>query len=1045
MIQILKASAGSGKTFNLAKNYIYLLLRKRRDPEAHRHILALTFTNKATEEMKGRILEELHLLATDPSASHLAPYYLPGPECMSPEAPVCPDAETLRQAAGTCLSGILHDYGEFSVSTIDRFFQRALKAFSREAGHFTAYQVELDRKGLIEQSVARLLDGLAPEDAELLTYLRDGAMDALQYGRKMNLQRQLAEAALRLFGEEYREAAKGRAQRSDPAEIRSLVQQARGVERDFAGRVKDLARKYLALVEGAGLSAEDFASKGKSFVAALSKKYASLRPGAKIERPVKTLAESIADPEQWFAKSDKAGPAKRARLPEAEMQGLGEAFLQLFDSDFVAYRTAATLSAGLWNLGVAARLQGSYDALTREKNLLTLEDSNALLRGIIDGSDAPFVYERLGVRYEHFLLDEFQDTSRVQWDNMLPLLLESQSHEGRDGEAPYGLIVGDVKQSIYRWRGSDWSLMQEQAPRDLSRAGVALRHEALQENHRSLQRIIDFNNAFFRFLADRFDASLDRTEEAPVGRIYAEDTLCQRLPAYKAGGPGGCVEIEFLPAEAVFARVLERIDAWRADGVRLADMAILVRKNRHGAEVAEYLMGHDPSVRIVSDDSLRVRSSEVVRRLVASLHLQLGRNPAINAYLAGWPEDAGTPAPGRSLPDLCQQLLRREDPALLKAHTLFVDAFLDRVQEYVACNGNDLAGFLEAFEGSDPSIASPEGSDAVRIITVHKSKGLQFPYVIYLNIHSDRELAFLRGDRKWCLLETAHPALAALSGRVYDVDFQAKHEDDLFAAAQREELCLKYMDTINTYYVAFTRPKNGLCILSDGKAAGRNVAGELYRFADAPGSGFIRTEADGCTRFRFGEPVPAGERPPVPVAAFPMDFVSYPPGERLAFSPEAGDFFGEEGSVGVDASARRRGTAYHRILSAVERPAELEKAVEGERLLGNLDAAQATEALVFLRQAVAEGERMGLFPAGAEARVYNELPLMDADGRVLRPDRVVIEGERVRVVDYKFGAPRPAYARQLKQYVEAFRAMGYAQVEGWLWYVEKNEFVPETK
>ena len=251
---------------------------------------------------------------------------------------------------------------------------------------------------------------------------------------------------------------------------------------------------------------------------------------------------------------------------------------------------------------------------------------------------------------------------------------------------------------------------------------------------------------------------------------------------------------------------------------------------------------------------------------------------------------------------------------------------------------------------------------------------------------------------------------------------------------------------INTYYVAFTRAKNGLCILSDGKGDGKNVAGELYRFADAPGSGFTRSDADGGRiRFRLGEPYYGVSEKKRGAEPMPMAFVSYPPGERLAFSPEAGDFFGEEGLVGVDASARRRGTAYHRILSAVQRAGDLESAVESERLLGNLDSAQAAEALDHLRGAVAEGARMGLFPEGEGVRILNEVPLMDARGEVLRPDRVVIEGNRVRVVDYKFGEAHPAYARQLKRYVEAFRAMGYPQVEGWLWYVEKNEFVPETK
>ena len=304
---MLKASAGSGKTFNLAKNYIYLLLRNRSEKDAWRHILAVTFTNKATDEMKSRILEELYILSASPETSELAPFYLPGEKCMSPEAPVCKDIPTLRKAASTALSGILHDYGSFSVSTIDRFFQRALKSFTREAGHFTAYQVELDREELIGQSVERLLDGLSRSDTALLGYLKQGAMDLLENGKKMNLRRQLCEAAERLSSEEFRMAAAQLPDGKIPSreEIARLRETCRHIESTCLGRVNAAADRFLSLMEGAGLAPEDFAY-GKTSLASALVPYRTVKRSEQLKAPGTRILNDITEPAKWFIAKERA-------------------------------------------------------------------------------------------------------------------------------------------------------------------------------------------------------------------------------------------------------------------------------------------------------------------------------------------------------------------------------------------------------------------------------------------------------------------------------------------------------------------------------------------------------------------------------------------------------------------------------------------------------------------------------------------------------------------------------------------------------------------
>ena len=466
MIEIMKASAGSGKTYRLARKYISLLLESS-DRYAYRHILAVTFTNKATDEMKERILKELHVLSVTPEESDYHDHFVPS---------VFPSDKELQQKAETVLHDILHDYSAFAVSTIDRFFQQTLKAFSREIGQFASYQVELDKDSLVAESVDRILDSLTEEDGSLLSWLTENVLEQIESGGRYSMDANLLDMARRLKSPQRKEAAEAAGIDPDAVCTKDKLIQIRNLCRELTGifrkEVKDKAERVLEVLTLADVKPEDTA---RGFLKALYR-YAELQDTDQVEPPTDAFMRNASDSDKWFAKA-KA----KTLLPKVlhVLEGPLDDFCELFGREYDVYSTACILDGQIYGLGVAGELERTFSELMKEKNVLCIDDSNTILRDIIDASDAPFVYEKIGVRYDHYLLDEFQDTARVQWQNFSPLLKESESKGGDN------LIVGDVKQSIYRWRGSDWKLLQDSIPEEFP----GHRQEVLDTNYRSLSNI----------------------------------------------------------------------------------------------------------------------------------------------------------------------------------------------------------------------------------------------------------------------------------------------------------------------------------------------------------------------------------------------------------------------------------------------------------------------------------------------------------------------------------------------------------------------------
>lgn len=1027
MIQIMKASAGSGKTFNLARKYIELLLSMQ-DRHAYRHILAVTFTNKATDEMKSRILQELFCLADSPQDSAYLEYFVPG---------MFSDVGELQRTADDILCNLLHDYSAFSVSTIDRFFQQTLKAFSREIGQFSSYQVELDKESLIAESVDRVLDALTEDDTEKRRWLTDSAMEQIEQGGRYSLESGLQNIAVRLKSDEHREMVERFGIDEQKAYSRknlAAVKKACGeVIRKFETSVAEAAKNVVDAVAEAGLDTDDF---NRRFLSAIHDYYPVGHMDT-IVRPTDSFMSKARDPEQWFPKSRRKLLAQAYPLLGAPLSR----FCSLFDVQYRTYRTAIIIKSQLYGLGLAGDIDREFTLLMKERNVLSIDDSNTILKDIIAGSDAPFVYEKTGVRYDSFLLDEFQDTSRIQWENFLPLLKESE------GKGCDSLVVGDVKQSIYRWRGSDWNLLSEELQQTFGRTSVSV----LDTNYRSCRNVVEFNNAFFKTMAHRLDLMYGEGRDAAgsdvISRIYSD--VGQKCASQESGS----VDITFCTRDMILQKVLDAVVEVRDNGASLKDVAVLVRNNASGASVAGFLIAN--GIRVITDDSLKVRSSVTVRRLVSLLSYVDNPSDSISGYLSS-ALDVSIPDEYHSLEDLCEALLRglkERDEDLFRSEVLYIQSFMDCVSDYTRTEGNSLRGFLKRWSETDPAISSPDAGDSVRVMTIHKSKGLDFQYVIVPFIE---KVTLFKSDNHWCFPDFSGDSLPEVCRGIYDVTLSSASESTLFAEDYRAELLKQYIDNINVLYVAMTRARRGMHLIGEmpsdkfisGLADGvwqkfSNFSQALYNYVQAEHVQGLssRMHEDGSQRFSVGQ-IPqdwTGKDSGKAVQQLDMTYPSWPlnPPDglpRLILGRSQSDFFSEDGDTGVSASGRIRGIVLHDILAGVSVRDDLDMVVRQAVLDGSLDKEQAEEAMSLLSERIVSAKGRGWFRE--DAAVYTERDIVDVDGSVHRPDRVEIYPDgRVCIIDYKFGKEKPEYRDQVALYADIYRRMGYVDVTSAVWYV----------
>ena len=929
MINIFKASAGSGKTHTLSKTYLDLLL-KADSKTAYRNILAVTFTNKATEEMKERILRDL-----------------------AEEGKTNPRAREI-------LINLLHDYGSFSVSTIDKFFQQALRAFSRELGSSGNYQIELDKASLTKEAMDRVLDDLTEKDKDLLGWFTKQLETALDNGDSFHLESSLYEMAEE-FGDVNEKFT------YDKKKLTELKAKCKEIVDTFH---KDVYENALCI---------DTTTWGKT--------------------AAKGLAQYAGAQTKYKDSVKAANATTLAKLAETAGCEAMYALMNPQGRRWKEYKTAIMVEKVIFTLGLAEEFYSKLAIIEEEKGVISLDESTSLLRDIIDGSDAPFIYEKLGVRFNHFLLDEFQDTSVVQWENFKPLLANSVS------EGYSNIIVGDVKQSIYRWRNSDWNLLDKEIEENFKGKVKVI---TLKENWRSTQSIVNFNNEFFTFAADNLGLS----------KIYAD--VKQEVKVEDS--QEGCVTVDFCEDE------LEMIDGYIeqavAAGAKMSDMAILLRTNGEGKKVAEYLLSKGYSV--ISDDSLDLKSSLIIRKIVSYLHSLCNNSDSLNTYLSESLE-IDSEREYHSLLDLVDGVIKdlsETHPDEIKGQTLFIQSFMDDILEWTSIHGNDLRQYLKHWEESKIAISSPNDPNAIRITTVHKSKGLAFPIVIF---PFAEKVGLFKEDTLWCHLDS-DAEMGESFNSIFPVVLGKSSGDSFFSESLKNEMEMQRIDNLNIFYVCLTRARKEMHIIAknppksliDGKSSPNDLSQLLYLYCEQNGYTF-------GSPYRWNE---ASKKEDSEIEEFDAEYETYGMNpeacsKRFVASSDAWDYFSEEG---IGQSKRLRGIEQHALLSRIR------TSDDAPEVLRSIEP-QTRELL--LERISAHSEWFS-----PELKTLNEVAIIDSFGNTNRPDRVLVDEEgRVTVIDFKFGEEDEKYSGQVRRYMRLFREMGYGEVSGYIWYVPIDKII----
>jgi ATP-dependent helicase/nuclease subunit A len=830
MLKIYKSSAGSGKTFTLVREYLRLALAG--DLAKYKHILAITFTNKAANEMKERIISALRSMATIDRGNNDMFNELIAALGITPQA--------LQQRAEYLLQDILHNYSDLSVSTIDSFVHRLIRSFAYDLHISSGFEIEMDSQMLLTKAVEKLLDSAKEDEASQVTKaLIDFAENNLVEGKGWNLEYALINFSKELFNEDsYKYVEKLSAfELDDFIKARDNLY---AVKVNFEAKIKAAATQAYHLIESMGLDESHFFQTRSSIYKYFANICADCA-GAKLE-PNSYVNKTITE-DKWA--SGKISDADKARLlsVKGDLTQYYHEIQAVRKEGEAPYVLAKLLLKNIYSFMLLTEIKRMLDEYKTENNVLHISEFQERISHIVNEQDAPIIYERIGDWYDCILIDEFQDTSVLQWRNLLPLIENSQM------KVEDSLIVGDGKQAIYRFRGgeveqfaalplvykSDDNFMLQ--AREVAIMNYGTEELALAKNYRSRKEIIDFNNSFYEVISAQ--------PEFAHGHIYKGHAQEQGDEMGE-----GYVSIDFLECtdeapyiEALCHHVEALVQQVRDKGYGWSDIAILTRTNDVGSDIASFLM--QQGVPVVSSESLLIGRSHEVRAIISFLHYiadkdNLIRRTEVLYYCA--PQkvtDDGSEVftnlrgdylsfeqyisslTGVSfhsdelvqnrLPELIQSLIRRFD--LLNKDDSFIQFFMDEVLEYSVKYGNRINEFLDWWEinKSKKSIIYPESMDAVRVLTIHRAKGLQYPVVIL----PDADFK-LRNTKRYLWSEMEEDFVGNVS--VFPLPVQAELENTAYGALYKKEMADSLLDMVNLLYVATTRPEERLYLISQKPA-----------------------------------------------------------------------------------------------------------------------------------------------------------------------------------------------------------------------------------
>ncbi len=1033
---IYNASAGSGKTYTLVKEYLSLLFSSTRT-DSYKNILAITFTNKAVGEMKTRIIGALHSLAKeerDGKEDHLM-------QSLSEETGLKPEEIQVKSRA--ILKNIIHNYAAFEVSTIDGFTHRVLRTFAKDLDLPLNFEVELHTDDVLNEAVDRLISK-AGEDKALTKVLVKFVLGKTDDDKSWDIARDLFNIA-KLLTQETNQPFLDLLKNKTIQDFEELAAEIKRQNALFEADVVELADAFFDLLKASGIDNKDF-SRGScpNFFQKLQQKEFGVKFDAKWQL---NLADEPLYAQKLSADKkdilDRLQPQISAAFEEVKRKITSLQFLQAVEKNLIP-------------LSLLSAIQDQIEEIKKENSMVLISEFNATIGKAVKDQPAPFIYERLGERYRHYFIDEFQDTSQLQWENLVPLVDHTLSIEHSAEENGSLTLVGDAKQSIYRWRGGKaeqfMELCSKKNPFNLNDSSVIV----LPKNYRSAQQIVDFNNKFFKFSSSCF-------QNVEHQKLFQQST--QELVSQKEG----YVNLSFVEAENVEEemeayprRVLEIIEDLSARNFPKSSICILTRKRKESIAVANFLS--ENGISVISAESLLLSRSPEVCFINAILQYSLNTSdkslkfeildfllnhsiqvenefqfleknlqPEGQAFFDnlkqyGFELDLET-LNSISVYEAAETIIRSFD--LVKGSNAYLQFFLDFVYETSNSEAAGIFEYLELWEHKKDilSIVVPQGEDAVQIMTIHKAKGLEFPVVIYPFANS--QIKDVARESFWMNLPES------LGGNLQVAYLKAseKMKDWEGEAPQLyEELCFNsQLDALNVLYVAMTRPVQQLYVISKyelDKKENENsnrFSGLLISYLKSLG------KWDEGLEYHFGNP---NELPEISKetgnSIGQEEFFSSPTQSNgISIITRAGLLWDSKQKAAIE-----KGQLVHDLFARINKAADVEQVLTNAKEEGLFNSEEENELKNIIFEVVEHPQLKDFF---SEAAVnMNERDVISKKGEILRPDRLNFNGKKVSIIDYKTGAGSQTHWEQINSYAQVLEAMEYEVEKRLLVYINEG-------
>jgi len=1006
--KIYNASAGAGKTYTLVKEFLSLLLTNESDYHFE-HILAITFTNKAAGEMKERIIETLEEIAKNPNPKE-DQYILE----LASELNLKP--EIIKTKAYNILIAILHNYSKFSISTIDKFNLRLMKSFAQDLGLSMNFDVEMNTNEIINESVDLLYSKIG-EDEKLTQTMIKIALDNMDENKSWDIRKTLSSDTSDISNDRHLQDLEKLKNISLDEFIRY-----RKVIFDDIKTLKDglitIGNEFFELLANNGISVNELPGKSRG-IAAFFQKLKNF-DGFGLILPTDANTKDILE------------DGYLSKVKEAIAESIFPQVKDLFEkaaniNDHLLLLTS--IQKNISSISLINEVEKSLDSIKKDSNVLLINEFNTIISKNLQQQPANFIYERIGSRYNHYFIDEFQDTSTLQWNNLNPLV------ENARAQSDTIMLVGDAKQSIYRWRGGNPAQMIDLIDR---KEEENIKVEELEKNWRSHENIIQFNNELYSFIAPQLNLPSFQ---------YLYEIGNKQLTNHQKDG---FVKINFIEQEGrskdLFKEqnlelVLKTIENCRANGFSLNDIAILVRSNAQGILLAKYLT--ENNLIVISNEALLLKNSfeiqlieylfkitsnpqdeqSKIRFLMVAYELELFKTDDLTitvekALKGDLPKFLKlTKSLGIDLDFIQDQNLSLYDFTEKAIRTLhlqerspaYILSFLDVILEYSSKNESDLNSFLEFWSTikDKASIKTPKGVDAIQIMTIHKSKGLEFPVVIlpFLDWQS-------KNSKIWIPLQKdeENPFETFYVG----INNELKSiKNEAIKSKIDEEENLVQLDEINTLYVATTRAKEQLYMIAlkpKESSKSKNIANYLHEFVFS--KGFSEDEV-----ILKGSPERISTPKIIENSSAELKIYSSDWNTRLVINTNS-----EKAQEKLKFT--EFGNTVHNILSQIVTQNDLPKIIESEKQRGTISVENVEHLQKTLQNLLQDAKLVPYFAEGLT--VLNERDFIDENGQIFRADRVVIDSENnCSIIDYKTGQPDLDHHFQVNRYTDFFRNLGY--------------------